>query len=499
MTPPMRHGPLSDLARHVILPSGIVSTGWPAVEKVCSEWGDEFDEWQAGLGRAILAKRADGMYAASIGGVVLSIPRQVAKTFLVMRIVMALCVLFPGLKVLWTAHHGATLTNTLRNFDRLSQKKQLLKHDVRVNMSHGKEVVKFGNGSIIIFGSRDQGFGRGFDSIDIEVFDEAQILNEKALEDMVAATNQSTHPHGALIFYMGTPPRKTDAGDVFTGKRKSALSGDDEDILYVEFSADPDADPDDREQIMKANPSVPHRTSWTAISRLRKNLPSLDSWLLEGLGIWYAEGSRAVIDSVTWDALYDELSMGTSERALAIDVNPERSAASVAGAAQRDDGLWHVELLECRQGIAWVVPYVARIVHAPGADFRCVVVDGRSPAASLIPDLVRAGVRVTVSDVRDMASACANLYDRAYEGTIRHIGQWQLNDALSAARKRPLLDGAWGWSRKEATSDITPIVAVTLALFGSETTRAKRPKKKAMSEKKKDLASTGGGRIITYD
>src|SRR5512139_2765601 len=89
--PPTKPGRLSDLARHVVLPSGITSTGWPAVRDLLGDFGISFDEWQDGLGRAILAKRADGIYAATVGGVVLSIPRQVAKTFFVSRLLVALC------------------------------------------------------------------------------------------------------------------------------------------------------------------------------------------------------------------------------------------------------------------------------------------------------------------------------------------------------------------------------------------------------------------------
>ena len=60
---------LSEVARHVIIPEGIVATGWPAVESKCREFGDEFDEWQRGAGRIILGKRGDGIYAATVGGV----------------------------------------------------------------------------------------------------------------------------------------------------------------------------------------------------------------------------------------------------------------------------------------------------------------------------------------------------------------------------------------------------------------------------------------------
>jgi hypothetical protein len=50
-------------------------------------------------GRYCLGKRKDGKYAATVGGVVLSIPRQVGKTFLVGMVIITLCILFPGFTV----------------------------------------------------------------------------------------------------------------------------------------------------------------------------------------------------------------------------------------------------------------------------------------------------------------------------------------------------------------------------------------------------------------
>jgi phage terminase large subunit-like protein len=87
---------LSEVARHVVIPSGIVTTAWPRVVAQCSEMGVEFDSWQHGIGAIALGKREDGKYAATVGGIVLSIPRQVGKTFLVGMIIIALCVLHPG-------------------------------------------------------------------------------------------------------------------------------------------------------------------------------------------------------------------------------------------------------------------------------------------------------------------------------------------------------------------------------------------------------------------
>ncbi len=60
------------------------------------------------------------------------------------------------------------------------------------------------------------------------------------------------------------------------------------------------------------------------------------------------------------------------------------------------------------------------------------------------------------------------------EPKLRHTDQPQLNVALSVARKRPLA-GAWAWNRKDETSEITPIVAVTLALWGAQKDDVERP------------------------
>jgi hypothetical protein len=247
-----------------VIPEGIVDTLWFEVDERCREFGDEFDEWQDGLGQVALGIREDGTFAATIGGVTISIPRQVAKTFIVMRIVVALCTLHPNLTVIWTAHHLRTSTNTfqkMKSFATSSGVRPYVRNGTNqgtaIRDANGEQEIPFTNGSRILFGSRKMGFGRGFDEVDIEVFDEAQILTEQALEDMVPATNQSRFEFGALLFYMGTPPRPSDPGEVFTSRRDEAieLKGNAEDFgapvvagdaVYIECSADEDASPDDQ-------------------------------------------------------------------------------------------------------------------------------------------------------------------------------------------------------------------------------------------------------------
>ena len=494
---------LSEVARHVVIPSDIATTGWQDVEDQCREFGDEFDEWQKGAGRLILGKRADGIYAATIGGVTMSIPRQVAKTFLVGRIVFALCVLFPNLTVIWTAHRTRTTTNTfqkLKAFAMRSKVKPYIKQGTNrgtaIRDANGEQEIPFGNGSRILFGAREQGFGRGFDEVDIEVFDEAQILTERALEDMVAATNQSRHPHGALLFYMGTPPRPVDPGEVFTARRTEALTGESQDSVYIECSADPDADPDDHTQWAKANPSFPHRTPLRSMLRLRKNLPSDESWLREGLGIWDQIRTRGVLPMDAWADRADSESKIDGAPTLGIEVAPDLASASVSLAGRRADGEWHIELVENRNGAAWLPAYLDGLLKLnPG--IQGVVADVGGPIKAMVTQrgqrylLDGPEMPVTPMRVAELATACTKMLDGTVTGWLRHIDQPQLTAAAQAAGRRMIGDtGTWVFSRKSTTSDITPIQSATYALWGAQNQPKVKPPVSAR-------ARSGGREYVT--
>lgn len=500
-TPLRSEQKLTDLARHVVYPKGIVTTAWTRVVAQCLVMGVKFDEWQHGIGTVALGKTADGKYAATIGGVQLSIPRQVGKTFLVGMMVIALCILNPRLTVLWTAHRTKTATKTFQTMQGMVKKKKIRGHlaagrNGGIRTANGEQEIRFRNGSVIMFGAREGGFGRGFDEVDIEVFDEAQILSEKALEDMVAATNQSRQPSGALLFFMGTPPRASDPSEEWLERRNDALElkpmdqvvGLSDDTVYVEFSADKDADPDDMEQLAKANPSFPHRTPVESIMRMRKNLKNEDSFKREAMGIYDALDSGVVIDDDSWERVVDAASMPIERLTLAIDVAPDRSMASVSLAGRRADGLWHVELDDQRKNVEWVSAWVKSSaeknrLHAVVVDEMTGLVEVRHGRNYLIgTDVI---VTLAAAEGRDMAIACGQFFDGVMEAEpkLRHTDQPQLNVALSVARKRPLA-GAWAWNRKDAESDITPIVSATLALWGAQKDDVERPLRRRTNERR---------------
>lgn len=474
-TPTPSERKLSEVTRHLVMPEGIKTSVFPRIQRRLLDIGVQFDTWQQGFGTLALSCRADGTFAATVGGVVASIPRQVGKTFTVGNLLIGMALEFPGLKVAWTSHHNRTTTNTFRSMQGMVRRKAVLPHlapgaNNGIRTANGEQEIRFRNGSIIMFGAREQGFGRGLDEIDVVVYDEAQILTLKALEDLVPATNQARNPHGALIFFLGTPPRPTDPGEAFSVKREQALSGSATNMVYVEIGADPDADPDDRSQWSKMNPSYPHRTPLDSMLRMRANITDDDAYRREAMGIWPAVGA-GLISPQEWAALTDTRSTPKDPVSFGLYIGRSGTAA-IGVAGYRADGKIHVGIVPAvsgstetttMPGTRWIAPRIAELHDKwrPCA----VVIDEKSEAGALIEEVQALGVAVEKTTATTMANACVRFLSAVNEGEIRHRGAVDLQASVCAGKARDLLD-SWAWDRKDRSSDITQLVAVTLALHG---------------------------------
>lgn len=460
---------LSDQARHVVIPKGSVTTAWPAVRDKCRELGISFRPWQHGAGQVILAKRADGKYASTIGGTGMSIPRQVGKTFLVGAIVFALCLLRPNMTVIWTAHRVRTAEETFGKMQVFARRRRIAPYVLKVILGSGEEEIRFTNGSRILFGSRARGFGRGFDEVDILIFDEGQILGEAVLDDMIPATNQSREPAGALLLFMGTPPRPEDASEVFTRMRTEALSGEDEDTAWIEFGADVGYVPTpapaplraaDWAQVAKANPSFPDDTPRESILRMRKKLGP-ESFMREGLGIWDVDVAVGAIDLAVWAQRRNDKPKKSKRACLVLAVSPDRKFASIGRASAGAKGRTQVVVLH-DAGTAWVVPKLAKIVAKQ--DIVEVALHPSSQAGALIPELLEAGIEWTPLTPQQIGQGCAAFQSAVLEDTVEHIGQPELDTAVANARTRYIAEAEM-WDTRNHAVDISPVVAVSTAAF----------------------------------
>lgn len=470
---------LSDVAKHLILPEGITATGWPPVRDRAKRFGLGFDRWQDGLGRCALSKRSDGMYAAGIDGIQISMPRQVGKTYSIGAIVFALCSLNDGLFVLWTAHRTRTADETFAYMQGLAKRPEIAPYVARVRAANGQQEITFKNGSRILFGAREGGFGRGFAGVDMIIFDEAQILGQKALDDMVPAVNTAPNP---LIIRLGTPPKPTDPSEAFTTFRKQALAGEISDGLYVEIGADDDADPEDRKQWRKANPSFPHRTPESAILRMKRQLGP-ESFRREGLGIWDREADAQAIGREAWNRLVADEPPAGLRWCAAVRFSADGSMVGLACAGRkpkRGEEMVFAQLCTeqgvrpAGEGVHWIVDFL--LEHR--SRWAQIVVDGKSGAGDMVDRLRAAGFgpRVIWTPTTDQVITAHAMMDRAIRDmTLAHPDDAELEEeAASVSRRKIGAAGGFGWQAPEGGT-AAGIDAVTLAFWAAKTTK-RRPK-----------------------
>jgi hypothetical protein len=299
-------------------------------------------------------------------------------------------------------------------------------------------------------------------------------LAEATIADMVPT--QSAMPRRQR-WYTGSAVDQLQhtEGIVFTRVRERGIRGEDRRLAFFEWSLDCD-DPQlltreqmrDEENIAAANPGYVVRLSREAVEDELNTLADRTAAVERfNVGDWPdLIGDGSVIRVSRWLELTDRDSRIDGAVWFAFDVSPVRDRGSIAVAGRRSDGNYHVEVLECRNGTGWMIDRLRELhrAHSPAA----IVCDGASPAASLIPDLLTADVPAEAVNSGDHAKGCGVLFDAVDQGTLRHGGTGELVSALKGAKKAPRGD-AWAWSRKNSTVDITPLVAVTLALWASVT------------------------------
>lgn len=458
------------------VPDSVSSAGEEAVD-LARFAGLELDAWQALVLSASLGERGDGKWAAFEVGLV--VPRQNGKDATIEARQLAGLFLLGERLIIHSAHQFDTALEAFRRVLFLIENTPELDSRVkRVSKAHGEEGVELKSGQRLRFRTRTKGGGRGF-SGDLLILNEAMIMPEASLGALMPTLSARPNPQ---IWYTGSAVDQSIHSDgvVLARVRERGMRGGDQRLMYAEWSAEcvddqgvelrPDQVPaaflEDEENWGRANPGIGIRITR---EHVRSELAAMDprTFCVERLGIgdWPATDGSAgsVIKPDVWAALEDRSSAPLDPVALAFDVMPDRSWASVVVCGAREDGLEHVEVVDRRRGTAWVVSRVAEIVgnHRPAV----IVADGVGAAASLIPQLEARGVQVATVSAQEHARACGAFYDAVTEDRIRHLGTVELTAAVKGASKRPLGD-SWAWSRKSSSTDISPLVAATLAHWG---------------------------------
>ena len=149
------------------------------------------------------------------------------------------------------------------------------------------------------------------------------------------------------------------------------------------------------------------------------------------------------------------------EQAIGVEISADRLHTSIV-VAGGVDGAVVFELVHYVDGTD-----TAALVAATLAERRTlgVVVDPRSPAATLIAPLASVGVTVVEPSSHDVAVAHGQLVDEVRAGRLRYAGHPALDAAAQHALTRPLAGGE-AVERRRVDVDASPLIAAELAVWG---------------------------------
>ena len=449
------------------------TTGDEAVA-LCELAGLFLDPWQQYVLRHSLGERSDGNWAAFEVGV--CVPRQNGKgSLLVARELVGLFLLGEQL-IIHSAHQQDTSLEGLRRLESYIKQTPELHELVKAyRHANGTEGIELHDGRRVSFRTRTGGGGRGW-SCNCLILDEAMIIPDETMGALLYTLSAMPNPQ---VWYTGSAVDKENPshrnGVVFAKVRERGLTGTDPSLAYFEWSADLDIENTTRDDTQNsvhwrtANPGGGYRITADYIEKEERASPSVRGFAVERLGVgdWPSTDPEAdrVINMGLWQDLTDPESEPVGTVTFAFDITPDHSTSIITAAGRRSDGLWHIEVAKRGRGTDWLPDELARMVkeHNPSG----VYYDGRSSAEAVLPALKQLDVATEPISTSELAQACGIFYDAAVQNRLRHRGQSEITAALDGAKKRTLGDKAWLWNRKTSLVDISPLVCVTIALWGA--------------------------------
>lgn len=426
-------------------------------------------------------------------------PRQNLKTgFGKQRALGKLFVCDRPLQV-WSSHEFDTSRRALLDLEALIDGSDQLRKRVRLTArgkvaSHGAvPEITLDSGATLAFRTRTAGGGAGLTGDDLNV-DEAWAAQSGQMG--VILPIMLARPNSQVDFLSSAcRPESAFLWDLVQRGR----AGGGPRMFYAEWCAPPPEEVcdlggkcdhkrategcgcDKQEVIVIAHSAVTRgRIELEKVADLRRTMPE-DEFPREIMG-WHDKpvGGLIGIPSAAWAARAGAEGRPDGPVAFALSASwPDAEMGSIAVVGWRGGEVYaqitqdDAGVLDHRPGTSWMPARVKALAekYKPVA----VVLDDKDPAAREKAALIKAGVEVTPLTMTEVAQAygmviAAVMGDQPY---LRHYDQDELNAAVESAMKRPVGDGHT-WARK-GPDDISPIVAVTDALFGLATARAFPP------------------------
>lgn len=393
----------------------------------------------------------------------LTVPRQSGKTTITLgRRVHRCTVLGDDQVSSYTAQTGVDARKKFIDGQLPALRKTPFGRMFRTRLTNGHEAMLWQNGSImnLIATTEKSGHGGTIDDATIdEAFAQPDSRIEQALRPAMITRRNAQLLVVSSMGWLGQSEwwhGKIDDG------RERVESGLSSKVAHFEWSAPEDADIDDEATWWACMPALGHTVDVDAIRAERDGMDEADfrrAYLNQRVAKSGSEEPTALpVDR--WLGLADHSSRLMGIPTLAVDVTPDRARACIAGYGSNQHGVGHAESIDHRSGVDWIVARAVDLSRRWGIPE--VALDSAGPAASLAPDLDRAGIAVRLLNTSDITAAAAGLYDAVMSGDLCHLDQSGLNAAVAGARRRAIGD-RWAFGRRVSEADISPLVAISLA------------------------------------
>lgn len=448
------------------------------------------DDWQQEILKGLCSFREDGRFSARQA--LMLIGRQMGKTVVLeARDIVGLFLLKEKV-MLHTAHEYRTAVSTYRRvkehienggsglpvpFDRIRFRENTTETSITI-----PKIVKNGRtvhpGSFLQFTPRTSGAGRGL-TVELLVVDEAYAYTSAQAAALDHTQNQSKNPQVIVTSSTGFP----DSTELLA-MREMGLSGEVENLLFVEYKSADGSDPGDREQWYHALPGL--RTGRTRLDEIEKHylkakaLGDFTDFNREIRGLWATNDVGSLIPKALWESLaypQDFRPALPSQFAFAVDVDPLSEGASIYAVGQDQDGFFFMWQAAHEDGVTWVAEWL-KIQQEQRPGHYVTVIDPMAPVGALEPQFDEVGVDYVELSSAQCIQACMQFESFARDGRLRHGVDPLLDEAVNNGVKRNIgSKGGWLWAPKLPGAEIRPLVASTYALFGL--TAVEPPKKRS--------------------
>ena len=480
--------------------------------------GIDLDPWQGeDIMTGALGEEADDTWTVNEVGVIVG--RQNGKGGIIEVRELAGIFCFGETLILHSAHEFKTSGDAFKRMRVIVESNPDLDRKVmNISRSKGDEGITFrvdGREAVLRYMTRTGGAGRGFTKANLVVLDEAMILDDAPIAALLPT--MATQPKWQVWYTGSAGDLRLRSQSVVLGRIRRRGYRQDPDLAFWAWEAhlrhaktchkphasddrcercdngEPFCQVDDRNDPKtwaKTNPAMGRRITQ---SFLRKMQATMAAWDFDreflGVGDYPDDDGWTMWPRETWNGLKDPESCRGPVFAVGIETTWDGESTSVSIASRRDDGLYHVELCDTFPGTAWAVPYAVALKKKRPCGF---VVDRKSPAGVLIPQLVEAGIKDVIQPtLPEYAEWCGRAHKMVTETQeMRHLGQESMDKAVGATTKRDLGQGTFVWERAGTTADVTPWGAATMALGGLIKNGSKRRRRPLVASAQR--VTTGG-------